>query len=146
MYESGRSFLRRPECVFASPICSIQYLVSIRRLTPCASAVSITASGVPLARPRLALNWLDVRNEDAIGDFEGEMKKVCAFLDIPWQTSLKRFSESARRQNIATPSSAQVRAGLSGESVGHWRLYKEQLRPVLPVLEPWAEKFGYPAV
>jgi hypothetical protein len=98
-----------------------------------------------MARPKLALAWLDVRNEDVIGDFEGEMRNVCAFLTIPWQNSLKRFAENARRQNIATPSSAQVRGGLSGESLGYWRRYQEQLGPLLPILEPWVEKFGYPA-
>jgi tetratricopeptide (TPR) repeat protein len=98
-----------------------------------------------LARPKLALDWLDVRNEDMIADFEGETRKVCAFLNIPWQNSLRRFSESAIRQNIATPSSAQVRSGLSGAGIGYWRRYKEQLAPVLPVLEPWVETFGYPA-
>jgi hypothetical protein len=98
-----------------------------------------------LARPRFTLDWLDIRNEDVIGNFESEIQAVCAFLNIPWQNSLKRFSESARRQNIATPSAAQVRSGLSGESIGRWRRYEEQLAPVLPILEPWAEKFGYPA-
>lgn len=99
-----------------------------------------------LARPLLPLDWKDVRNEDVVGDFDGEIQKVCAFLNIPWQNSLRRFSENARRQNIATPSSPQVRGGLSGENMGRWRLYAEQLAPVLPILQPWVEKFGYPAL
>jgi hypothetical protein len=98
-----------------------------------------------LAWSKLGLAWLDVRNEDVIGNFESEMQAVCAFLGIAWQNSLKRFSENARRQNIATPSSAQVRSGLSRAGIGYWRRYREQLAPVLPVLEPWVETFGYPA-
>lgn len=98
-----------------------------------------------VARSKLALEWLDVRNEDVIENFDNEMQRVCTFLGIPWQSSLKRFAESARRQNIATPSSAQVRSGLSSGSIGYWRRYKEQLAPVLPTLEPWVETFGYPA-
>jgi len=97
-----------------------------------------------LARPKLALDWLDVRNETIVEDFEGEMHKVCAFLGIPWQNALTRFSENARRQNIATPSSAQVRGGLSSEGIGAWLRYAEQLSPVLPILQPWVETLGYP--
>jgi len=98
-----------------------------------------------IARRKLTLDWIDVRNEDVIGDFQGELEKVCAFLNVPWQTSMTRFAERARGQNIATPSSAQVRGGLSGESIGTWRRYAEQLAPVLPILRTWIEKFGYPA-
>jgi hypothetical protein len=24
-----------------------------------------------------------------------------------------------------------------------WRRYEEQLRPILPILEPWVKRFGY---
>jgi hypothetical protein len=44
-----------------------------------------------------------------------------------------------------TASAAQVRRGLSRDGVGYWRRYREYLRPVLPVLAPWVERFGYPA-
>ena len=98
-----------------------------------------------LAHPKLGLDWLDIRNEHVIGDFEEEIHKVCAFLGIPWQNSLTRFADNARRQNIATPSSVQVRGGLTSEGVGTWRRYAEQLKPVMPILNPWIEKFGYPA-
>jgi len=37
----------------------------------------------------------------------------------------------------------QVTRGISGEGIGHWRHYREELEPALPVLAPWAERFGY---
>jgi hypothetical protein len=53
------------------------------------------------------------------------------------------FAASARRRAIATPSAVQVARGLSGEGIGRWRRYEKQLESVLPVLEPWVERFGY---
>jgi len=32
---------------------------------------------------------------------------------------------------------------LSKLPAGRWRRYQEQLKPVLPTLLPWAERFGY---
>jgi hypothetical protein len=33
---------------------------------------------------------------------------------------------------------------LYSRSIGRWRRYEEELKPVLPMLAPWAERFGYP--
>jgi len=38
-----------------------------------------------------------------------------------------------------------VARGLFTEGVGQWRRYGEQLRPARPILDAWAERFGYPA-
>ena len=42
-------------------------------------------------------------------------------------------------------SARQVQRPLYSEGVGQWRNYSEQLAPILPILKPWVEKFGYPA-
>lgn len=98
-----------------------------------------------LCRARLPLAWLDIRNEDLVRDFEGETRKLCDFLGLGWQDSLRGFGMQAKSRTIATPSSAQVTRGLSSAGIGQWRRYREQLAPVLPILQPWVEKFGYPA-
>jgi hypothetical protein len=38
-----------------------------------------------------------------------------------------------------------VRAGLNRGGLGRWRAYADELAPVLSVLKPWVERFGYPA-
>ncbi|MBV9571845.1 MAG: sulfotransferase [Alphaproteobacteria bacterium] len=96
-----------------------------------------------LAREKLALRWLTVRNEDLVANFDEQAHRICAFADIPWRESVRNFAAHARRNAIATPSSAQVIGGLSDRSVGQWRKYREQLAPVMPILEPWVRKFGY---
>ena len=50
---------------------------------------------------------------------------------------------TARSRAINTPSAAQAAHGLNREGQGAWRRYREQMGPVLPVLEPWVERFGY---
>ena len=54
-------------------------------------------------------------------------------------------NDASASSNIATPSAGQVAAGLTGEGVGQWRRYREQMAGVLPVVQPWVERFGYPA-
>ena len=46
-------------------------------------------------------------------------------------------------RGIATPSGAQLARGLSAEGMGAWRRYADQLSPVLPLLQPWVERYGY---
>jgi hypothetical protein len=50
-----------------------------------------------------------------------------------------------RAIDIRSVSAAQVRQGLYGGAVGQWRRYERELAPVLPILQPWVQRFGYPA-
>ena len=84
-----------------------------------------------------------MRYEDLIADFEAETKRLCAFLGLEWTVRLKDFAETARARSITTPSSTQVGRGLYTEGAGQWRNYEFALKPVLPVLQPWIERFGY---
>jgi hypothetical protein len=95
------------------------------------------------SRARLPLHFHDVRNEDLIADFKGTVRSLCDALGIAWDPAMMEFAASARKRAIATPSGAQVVRGLSGEGIGRWRRYEKQLAPVLPLLEPWVERFGY---
>lgn len=85
------------------------------------------------------------KHEAMIADFEGEIESVCRFLNIEYTAAMRDFAETAKRRDVRTPSAEQVRAGLNAKGVGYWRRYAEDMAPVLPVLEPWVVKFGYPA-
>ena len=56
---------------------------------------------------------------------------------------MRDFAAKARARGISTPSSAQVARGLNREGQGAWRHYRDQMAPVLPVLERWVERLGY---
>ncbi len=88
---------------------------------------------------------LDLREqsyEAMVGDFEAETRAICAFAGLDWSPKMADFA--GRAGDVATPSSSQIARGLNTESVGQWRRYSEQLSPVLPVLQPWVDHFGYP--
>lgn len=92
--------------------------------------------------PAMAANTLVVSHERLVEDFDATLREVCDVLGLTWSDTLRRFSDHGRA--AATPSGAQLARGLSAEGVGAWRRYAEQMAAVMPVLTPWAEKFGYP--
>lgn len=94
-------------------------------------------------REMLPLPQHIVRYESLVDDFEGTARAACDFLNLDWDHSLLDFAKSARSRGISTPSAAQVARGLNREGKGAWRRYAEQMRPVLPLLEPWVRRFGY---
>ncbi|MHB8528725.1 MAG: sulfotransferase [Caulobacteraceae bacterium] len=87
---------------------------------------------------------LRIQSYEALArDFDAEGRAICAFLDLVWSEAMAGFS--SRAAEVATPSAAQLAGGLTAEGVGAWRRYRDALAPVLPILAPWAERFGYPA-
>jgi tetratricopeptide (TPR) repeat protein len=94
-------------------------------------------------RDVLPLPQHDVRYESLVEDFEGTARAACEFIGIEWDPGLFDFAARARTRGIATPSAAQVARGLNREGEGVWRRYREQMTPVLPILQPWVERFGY---
>jgi tetratricopeptide (TPR) repeat protein len=94
-------------------------------------------------RAKLPLNLIEVRHEDLVGDFAGEMRRICSHIGIPWSDDLATFT--GRRRAVTTPSAVQLHEGLSARGVGFWRNYARELGPVLPILAPWVARFGYPA-
>lgn len=91
----------------------------------------------------LGLAWRDHRHESLVEDFERELDAVCGFLGIERVPAMTNFAELAKKRSIATRSAAQVKRGLSRDGVGTWRNYADRLAPVMPVLAPWVETFGY---
>jgi len=83
-------------------------------------------------------------HEALVDDFEAETRAICGFLNVPWSEDLKDFAKTARERNIQTPSVNQVRRGLYREGMAQWRRYQAHLPEVLPILEPWVERYGYP--
>jgi len=96
-----------------------------------------------LARERLPLRFHDLRNEDLVADFDGQIRALCAFLGLAFDPAMARFAERSKSRSVATPSAIQVARGLSREGIGQWRRYEAQLKAVLPLLAPWVRHFGY---
>ena len=85
-----------------------------------------------------------VRYERMTADLEAEMRPLLAFLELPWRDEvLDNQSSAARRGAVRTASYAQIGQPLYQRAVGRWHKYREQLEPVLPILQPWIERLGY---
>jgi hypothetical protein len=98
-----------------------------------------------LYRSKLTIDLHVHRYEDLVEDFDACMRAICAFTGVRWGEDMRDFAGRAGARSIATPSSAQVARGLYADAVGQWRAYRNELSPVLDLLRPWADKFGYPA-
>ena len=95
-------------------------------------------------RELLALRVHTVRYEDLVEDVEGEIRPLLEFLDLSWDPKvLDHQKAAADRGYIRTPSYAQVTEKVYTRASGRWVRYRRHLEPVLPILAPWADRFGY---
>lgn len=91
----------------------------------------------------LPLDTCLVRHEDVVTDFTREMRRICEFLQLEWVPAMEDFALRTQRREILTPSAAQLARGLNASGVGHWRRYRAQLEPVLPLLAGWVSHFHF---
>lgn len=99
------------------------------------------------AQETFPLHVHTVRYEDMVQDLEGELRPLLDFLGLAWDPALLDHQKTARdRGYIRTPSYAQVTEKLYTRSSGRWEAYRAHMEPILPILRPWIERFGYEPV
>jgi tetratricopeptide (TPR) repeat protein len=118
---------------------SFEYL----RLEDCAQFYADTMSLIAEYRRKLPFAPLEHRYEDMIGDYETCVRAACRFTGIEWRETMRDFSAGAGMINATSASAAQVRHVLYDDAVAQWRRYGDKIAPVLPILQPWIETFGY---
>ena len=85
-----------------------------------------------------------VKYENIVADRARELRDLFDFLGLDWHDAVLDHQKTAlSRGRIKTASYAQVVEPIYTRSAGRWQHYRKHLEPVLPVLEPWAKKFGY---
>ncbi len=85
-----------------------------------------------------------VKYENIVADRAQELGALFDFLGLDWHDAVMDHQKTAlSRGRIKTASYAQVVEPIYTRSAGRWQRYRKHLEPVLPVLEPWAKKFGY---
>jgi tetratricopeptide (TPR) repeat protein len=92
-------------------------------------------------RREMALNYLCIRYEDIVEDQEASVKKMLAFVGAPFDRRCLAFHEN--RRYARTASYAQVTEQLYDRSRYRYRAYRDQLAPVIPILEPTIRRLGY---
>lgn len=101
------------------------------------------------SRAREVLN-LDVREiayEELVADQEAALRPLVDWLGLSWDDGLLDHQRTAAdRGVIVTPSYDQVTQPVHRRAAGRWQRYAKHLAPVLPVLDPWAQRLGYGAI
>jgi Flp pilus assembly protein TadD len=94
-------------------------------------------------REVIGLPWLEVRYENLVEDFEGQLHSLTEFINLPWHSNILSYRELAGQPATTTPSYRQVTRDIYETSVGRWRSYEKELQDILPLLEPFIEALGY---
>jgi tetratricopeptide (TPR) repeat protein len=98
---------------------------------------------VEASKRAFGFETLDCALEAIVADFDGETRRICAAIGIEWTAALRDFAAEVGSRGVLTPSGPQLARGLNAEGIGRWRDYTGQLAPVMPLLTPWVERFGY---
>jgi tetratricopeptide (TPR) repeat protein len=95
-------------------------------------------------RGKLNLDVHVLKYEDLVQDLEVTCRPLIRFLGLEWDDNLHNYQKTAlERGSINTPSYSQIIQPLYKQASGRWSNYRKQMEPVLPVLKPWIEAFGY---
>jgi tetratricopeptide (TPR) repeat protein len=70
--------------------------------------------------------------EDVVNDMPAMARELIDFLGLPWNDACLSFHESSRP--VKTASVVQVRQPVYSSSVGRWKRYGEELRPLIEAL------------
>lgn len=85
-----------------------------------------------------------IRYEDVVSDFRPTVKSLLDFLGLEWNDAVLEYDRTARsKERINTPSYHQVTEKIYTRASGRWLRYREHMKPVLDILAPHAERYGY---
>lgn len=77
---------------------------------------------------------LDVDYEEVVLDLEGQVRRILAHCDLPFEEACLSFHETDRA--VKTASSEQVRQPIYSSSVNLWQHYEPHLGELIEILEP----------
>ena len=77
---------------------------------------------------------LHVHYEQLVTDQENQIPRMIEFCGLEWDDSCLGFHKT--RRDVNTPSYDQVRQPMYEESIGRWKHYEAELRPLIEALGP----------
>lgn len=87
---------------------------------------------------------LEWRYEAVVEDTDASLATLGSFLQLADPSPMARFAQHASGKGfISTPSYAQVTQGINRKSVNRWHAYRDRFEPVLPLLRPVMQRYGY---
>jgi tetratricopeptide (TPR) repeat protein len=79
------------------------------------------------------LDFLTIDYEELVSKFDETARTIISHVGLEWDNKCLDFHETAG--GVQTASSAQVREPIYQRSVGRWKLYENQLKPMIEVLD-----------
>jgi hypothetical protein len=117
---------------------------SFLRLDTTAELYDLSFSYFEHVRKLLPLDVHTVIYERVVADRESELRSLFDFLGLGWTDEVLDHQKTAlKRGRIKTASYSQVAEPIYSRSSGRWPHYRAHLEPILPVLKPWVENYGY---
>jgi tetratricopeptide (TPR) repeat protein len=96
------------------------------------------------ARDGIKLDVHPVRYERLVSAPEAEVRAALMFLGARYDPAILDTVNAARERGpVRTASYAQITEPIYQRSVARWERYRDELAPVLPILEPWVSYLGY---
>ena len=94
--------------------------------------------------PLIEDRFVESRYEDLVDDMQKTLTPVLKLLGLEWDENMENYRQTALdRGRIRTPSYNQVVKPLYKDAQQRWKNYAKPMARILPLLEPWAERFGY---
>lgn len=125
---------------FRSPAFALLCSSAQRLAQGYADAMGFWLHHVQLLQPRA----LELRYEDLVADPQAQVARLGDFLQLEQPARLLEFQRHARAKGfISTPSYAQVVEGINRKGLDRWRPYRAFFEPVLPLLQPYLQRWGY---
>jgi hypothetical protein len=85
-----------------------------------------------------------LKYEELVENLKDTVEPLLNFLNLKWDDNVLNFQQTAlSRGKINTASYNQVTQSIYVQASGRWQNYKDQLKGVIPILEPWVNKFNY---
>jgi tetratricopeptide (TPR) repeat protein len=117
---------------------------SFLRIEDAAELYDLTFRHWETARSLLPLSVHPIVYEHLVEDVEREVRPLFDFLGLEWHEQALDHTRTAKSRGLITTASySQVTEPIYRRAAGRWQRYRAHLEPILPMLEPWVEKFGY---
>jgi tetratricopeptide (TPR) repeat protein len=94
-------------------------------------------------RELIASPWIELKYEDTVANLEKEARRALQFLGLPWEENVLQYRDRLKEKVVGSPTYEAVSQPLYTRAIGRWKNYEEFLQPVLSILEPSVEAFGY---
>ncbi|MCC4595877.1 sulfotransferase [Xanthomonas campestris pv. phormiicola] len=125
---------------FRSPAFAVLCSSAQRLAQGYADAMAFWLYHVDLLQPHA----LELRYEDLVADPQAQVARLGSFLELEQPARLLDFQRHARAKGfISTPSYAQVVEGINRKGLDRWRPYRGFFEPVLPLLQPYLQRWDY---